>query len=196
MVVDARAAAEFASAHVTGTLNLPPGGSFVTWAGWLLPYDRDIHLIARDMSEATVTELVRQLALIGLDRVAGVFAPSAITAASAQGIAAGAVPQMAPAALARHIAAGDVHVLDVRNDAEWRTGHIRGATHVPLGRLTARLAEVPAGRPLVVQCRGGSRSAIAASLLRRLGRLDVANLTGGIDAWAAAGLPLEDADRS
>lgn len=196
IVVDTRPAAEYAEAHVTGTLNLPLSGSFVTWAGWLLPYDRDICLIARDMSPATVTELVRQLALIGLDRVAGVFGPSAIAAAAGRGPANGTVPQLTPAALARHIAAGDVHVLDVRHDAEWRTGHIRGATHLPLGRLTARLAEVPTGRPLVVQCLGGSRSAIAASLLRRLGHLDVANLTGGIEAWTAAGLPLEDAGRS
>lgn len=104
----------------------------------------------------------------------------------------GAIPQLSVADLATHLAAGDVHLLDVRSGAEWRDGHISSALHVPLGYLTAHLADVPSDRPVVVQCRSGSRSAIAASLLRRLGRREVVNLAGGIDAWRAAGRPVSD----
>lgn len=189
VVVDTRPATAFAAGHVPGTLSLAAGASFVTWAGWLLPYDRDLYLIAREADDAEIGELTRELALIGLDRVAGVFDAGAVETAAAG--APGTVPQMAPADLAAR--AGTVQVLDVRNDNEWHTGHIAGALHVPLGHLTARLAEVPDDMPIVVQCRSGSRSAIAASLLRRLGRTRVSNLTGGIEAWTAAGLPLAGA---
>lgn len=189
-VIDTRAAEAFAERHVPGTLNLATGRSFVTWAGWLLPYDQDLYLIAPDASDDAVAELVRQLALIGLDRVAGVFGPEAVAQAVAAGAIPGTVPQMTPSALAAHVAAGDVHVLDVRHDNEWHSGHISGATHIPLGHLAARLSEVPVGRPLVVHCQGGTRSAIAASLLRRLGRTDVTNVPGGLTSWVAAGLPL------
>ncbi len=189
-IIDTRAADAFAERHVPGTLNLAAGASFVTWAGWLLPYDDDLYLIARDASDDTVAELVRQLALIGLDRVAGIFGPEAIAQAVAAGAVPGGVPQMTPSALAAHVAAGDVHVLDVRHDNEWRGGHIAGATHIPLGHLVARIGEVPVGRPLVVHCQGGTRSAIAASLLRQLGREEVINMPGGLNGWVAAGLPL------
>jgi hydroxyacylglutathione hydrolase len=189
-VIDTRAADAFAERHVPGTLNLAAGASFVTWAGWLLPYDDDLYLIARDASDDTVAELVRQLALIGLDRVAAVFGPEAIAQAVAAGAVPGSVPQMTPSALAAHLATGDIHVLDVRHDNEWQGGHIAGATHIPLGHLSARIGEVPTGRPLVVHCQGGTRSAIAASLLRQLGRAEVTDMPGGLNGWVAAGLPL------
>ncbi len=191
LVVDTRAAEAFAERHVPGTLSLPAGGSFVTWAGWLLPYDRDLYLLARDTSSETVAELVRLLALIGLDRIAGVFGPEAIAHAATLGAAPGHVPQTTPAALAADLAAGDVHVLDVRHEHEWQAGHIAGAVNVPLGYLDQRRKEIPTGRPLVVHCQGGTRSAIAVSVLRRLGHADVINLPGGFEAWRHAGLPVD-----
>ncbi len=192
VVVDTRAAADFAAAHLPGTLNLPLGGSFVTWAGWLLPYDDDLYVIVDHDDDVRVAELVRQLALIGFDRVAGIFGADAITEAEARGDALGVIPQLSATELAAHLTAGDVHLLDVRNGAEWREGHIPSARHLPLGYLAAQLADVPSDRPVVVQCRSGSRSAMAASLLRKLGRREVMNLVGGIDAWREAGLPLVD----
>lgn len=188
-VIDTRPSEVVAAGSLPGTLHIPAGGSFVTWAGWLLPYDEDLYLLARDTDDAAIAELVRQLALIGLDRVAGVFDAEALTRAEAAGAALAQVPQLTPSALAARLTAGDVHVLDVRHDPEWTSGHIAGATHIPLGHLEERLADLPAGRPLVVHCQGGTRSAIAVSLLRRLGRDDVSNLPGGFTAWRAAGLP-------
>ena len=79
LVVDTRPAAAFADAHVPGTLNIPLNKSFSTWAGWLLPYDRDLHLIVDDESRA-LDEAVRDLAMIGLDRIAGVFGHDTVSA--------------------------------------------------------------------------------------------------------------------
>jgi len=189
MVVDTRLAAEFAAAHLPGTLNLPLNESFVTWAGWLLPYDQDLYVLLADTSPARVAELQRLLSLIGLDRVAGIAEATMVSRAASHGTAVGTVPQITANALAARLATREVQLIDVRGAAEWREGHIDGALHVPLGYLAARLAELPADRPLVVQCQAGGRSAIAASLLRRLGRSDVINLVGGIQAWHAAHLP-------
>src|SRR5205085_980924 len=81
-------------------------------------------------------------------------------------------------------------LVDVRKQSEWDEGHIAGAIHIPLGDVAARAAEIPADRPVVLHCEGGGRSAIAASVLRKMGRHDVMNLQGGISAWKKAGLPV------
>lgn len=82
----------------------------------------------------------------------------------------------------------DVTVLDVREDEEWRQGHVEGAVHVPLMQLPGRLDEVPEGQLLVV-CKVGGRSMRAVDYLVRLGR-DAVNLDGGMLEWVAAGRPL------
>jgi hydroxyacylglutathione hydrolase len=74
-------------------------------------------------------------------------------------------------------------VIDVRHDAEWNEGHIPNAIHIPLGQLAQRIGEVPENGNVVVHCQGGGRSSIAASLLQKMGRKRVANLTGGYRAW-------------
>lgn len=81
-----------------------------------------------------------------------------------------------------------LHVLDVREEAEWRHGHIDGATHIPLADLPARLSGLPDEQTLVV-CRIGGRSARAVAYLRRQGH-DAVNLDGGMVDWEAAGRPM------
>lgn len=80
-------------------------------------------------------------------------------------------------------------LLDVRENAEWRAGHAPSARHIPLSRLPARLRDLPLDRTVVTVCRSGARSARAAALLAREGH-DVVNLSGGMRAWARAGLPV------
>lgn len=189
LIVDLRPAAEFAAGHVPGTLNIPLNNSFTSWAGWLLPYDRDFFLLADGAEPAA--QAVRDLATIGMDRVAGVFDREAVSAWSAAGCPLATVGETGPAELARLLHEGSVTALDVRTRAEWERGHIPGTVHIPLGDLPARGAELPNGRPLVVHCQGGSRSAIAASLLQAQGRTEVLNLLGGFAEWERAGQPVE-----
>jgi rhodanese-related sulfurtransferase len=63
--------------------------------------------------------------------------------------------------------------------------------HVPVGYLPERLDTIPRDKPIVLQCQGGARSAIAASLLQKLGVDDVSDLLGGFAAWQLAGNPVE-----
>ncbi len=88
---------------------------------------------------------------------------------------------------------GDDLLLDVREDDEWAAGHAPGAVHVPLGQLVARLAEVPSDRPVAVVCKLGGRSAQATAYLRAQGR-SARNVSGGMQAWAGLGLPMERPD--
>lgn len=90
-----------------------------------------------------------------------------------------------PAQLAEKFSNGeDVALIDVREPHEWSAGHLQNATHIPLGQLPQRLAEIPHGRSIVVYCRSGARSANAKQFLRQQGFDRVANLIGGITRWS------------
>jgi rhodanese-related sulfurtransferase len=101
------------------------------------------------------------------------------------------VAQLTAAEAADAIRSGAV-LLDVREDDEWEAGHVAGALHLPLSMIAARVGEIPAAPTrLVVACRVGSRSQMLAEALAARGRDGIANLDGGLEAWVAAGLPLE-----
>ena len=80
-------------------------------------------------------------------------------------------------------------LVDVRADHEWELGRIEGATHLPLSELGERAGEIDRDRPVVLYCRGGNRSTMAAEALAAEG-YDAAKLSEGIVGWAEAGLPL------
>jgi len=80
-------------------------------------------------------------------------------------------------------------VIDVRTDHEWDAGRIAGATHLPLAELAERAGEIDKERPVLLYCRGGNRSTMAATALADAG-YDAAKLSEGIVGWDEAGLPL------
>ena len=112
-------------------------------------------------------------------------------AAGAEGGELEVVPQITSAELAGMLGRPSVEVLDVRGVAEWEAGHLPGVANIPVGYLTDRLDEIPRDKALVLQCRSGARSSIAASVLQARGYRNVLNLAGGIIAWQAGGLPIE-----
>jgi len=193
VVVDIRSAQAFAAGHVPGTISIPLNRSFVTWAGWLIPYTHDFVLLVQNRDGGAVARAVRELAMIGLDRVAGVFDNKAIEQWSAANKPLITLPELSAADLAAR--RPRPVVIDVRGESEWEAGHINGAQHIPLGYLVERMEEVPRDRPVVLHCQGGSRSHIGVSLLQAQGYTNVHNLIGGMGAWQGAGLPVER-DRS
>jgi len=86
----------------------------------------------------------------------------------------------------------DALILDVREDKEFASGHIPKAKHIPLGKLASRIQELEKhkGRPILVTCRSGQRSARACSMLKKAGFETVYNQEGGIIAWERANLPV------
>lgn len=192
VVVDLRRTAEFAEGHVPGTLNIPLNRSFTTWAGALLPYDREIHLIVPDTGERAA-DAVRALSMIGLDHIAGLLPVAAIQAWAEHGTLE-TVPQMDAADLATR--KGEATIVDVRGRGEWDAGHLPGALHIPLAALPGRLDELPKDTPVVMQCQSGGRSSIASALLQARGFRNISNLRGGIRGWRDAGLPVKVDDEA
>jgi hydroxyacylglutathione hydrolase len=185
LVIDARPADQFATAHIHGTLNIPFTATFNTYAGWMIDDAQGVYLIAY---AETVPELIRQLRAIGVDDVRGYFPPYEVEGYSES------VPTItAEAALERIVTHGDLAILDVRSQNEYNEEHIRGAIHIFYGELPSRLHELPRDHTLMIHCASGYRSQIAASVLQRAGFTQIVNLHGGIDAWKGANQPTETA---
>ena len=186
LVVDTRPAAAYANGHVPGTINIPLNASFTTWAGWLIPYTSDFYLIVDDAAGTQSDTAVRDLAMIGLDRIAGYFDAEVVDGWPEGERPLGTIPQITAHDLKASLSHDAVTVVDVRNDAEWAAGHIPTATHISLGTIADRIAELPTGKPIVVQCAAGARSSIAASILKSRGVDNVVNLIGGMGEWRKA----------
>jgi len=82
-------------------------------------------------------------------------------------------------------------VLDVREPDEWETGHIPGATLIPLGELESRVSELPQDQPIVVVCRSGNRSATGRDILLSAGFTQVTSMAGGMNMWSSANYEVE-----
>ena len=101
------------------------------------------------------------------------------------------LPELGPAWVAAH--RSDLTILDVRSPDELQgpDGFIEGSLNIPLPELEARRQEIPSGKPVVVVCHSGSRSALATQQLLKAGHSQVANLRGGLARWGDEGYPLE-----
>ena len=88
---------------------------------------------------------------------------------------------------------GEVQVIDVREDYERAAGHVPGTRHIELARLSAEAATIDRERPVIFQCRVGSRSLMAAQAFRHAG-FDAYSMAGGVQQWADEDRPLEPAD--
>ena len=183
-VVDLRGRRAFAAGHLPGSLSFEYGDSLVSNLGWLLPPGRPLTLIGD--SPAQLADAQRDLARIGIDRIAGVSGPPAEWAPGLT-----AYPVSDFAGLAAALRDHPVAVLDVRRRLEWSGGHIDGALHVPLHRLPSRLPDLPPG-PIWVHCQAGYRASVAASLLHAAGHA-VTAIDDDFGRAALTGLPLSTA---
>lgn len=187
-ILDTRDPAEFAAAHLAGSVNIGLIGQYATWAGTVLSREQPIAIVADPGAE---TESALRLGRIGFDHVIGYLAGGL---RSADGSAARIVTTerlSAEVASARLASQAAPVIVDVRAPGERTQKRIEGSLHIPLTRLAERMSEIPANRPVLVHCVGGYRSSIAASLLQRVGRQNVSELAGGMTAWEAAGLPVQ-----
>ncbi|MER7585727.1 MBL fold metallo-hydrolase [Kitasatospora sp. NPDC097691] len=180
LVVDGRDPVEFAAGHLAGAVNIPADGRFAEQSGTVVTPDREILVIA---PEGRGAELVTRLARIGFDRVAGHLAdPQALFLTHPDLMRRGA--RLTVHALREELAGPRPPlVVDVRGAAERENGAIPGSLHLPLAELPTRHRELPTDCPVVLHCAGGSRSSVAASLLRHHGHPDVSDLLGGYTAW-------------
>lgn len=187
-VLDVRDALDFEGAHLAGALNIGIQGKYATWAGTMLQPDSAIVVIADPGREE---EAIMRLGRIGFDNVKG-YLRGGMDSLKDRPDLVRRIDRITAVAL-EELRKASPHpiVVDVRSPKEWAAGHIPGSTNIPLNHLRERLAEIPAGRTVVVHCEGGYRSAIAASLITQSGRANVFDLVGGFKAWTTSQLPIE-----
>jgi hydroxyacylglutathione hydrolase len=186
-VLDVRSNADFAAAHVPGSINIALSGQFASWAGAIMGLGAHPVLVA-DTAEQYAEARLR-LARVGIEDPRG-FLQGGIAAWKQAGFPVADVPQITVQELSRQ-RSQDLQVLDVRREPEWQAGHIEGAEWFPLDNFKISAPALDPSSPVAVHCQGGYRSMIACSLLQRAGLQTVINVTGGFDAWRQAGLPVE-----
>jgi hydroxyacylglutathione hydrolase len=187
-VVDIRPAATYAEGFIPGTISIPLTRSFVSYAGWLIDTTQEVFLVTGDSGDASARRALSELSMIGVDRIGGWFGADALADARTRQ-AVDSFSQIRPTELTAALRRDNAQLVDVRARDEWESGHIPGSLHIPLGHIEQRVDELDPARPVVLTCQTGSRSSIAASLLKAQGFRDVANLRGGFSAWSAAELP-------
>jgi hydroxyacylglutathione hydrolase len=187
IVLDTRPAMEFAVAHVPGSLHIALSGQYASWAARILGLDRRIILVGEDADQLRESQL--RLARVGIEHV-DAYLEGGIAGWIKSGFELDYIPQVSVQELAElqekekdHIA-----ILDVREPGEVETGAFENSIRIPLGQLADRTSELDPAKLLVVHCKGGYRSSIATSILRRAGLQEIADLTGGYDAWKSADL--------
>ncbi|MFA9432608.1 rhodanese-like domain-containing protein [Egicoccus sp. AB-alg2] len=168
-VVDARSMEAFAAGHLPRSVSIPWRAAFATWLGWLVRREQPVVVVADAGLDRA--DLVWAAYTIGYECLIGELA-GGIDAWRATGREVARTPLLTPDEVDGR------RPVDVRQHAEYVSGHAPGAAHVELGRLTETLADVPGG-PVLLHCGHGERAMSAASLLERAGRRDVAVLAGG-----------------
>jgi hydroxyacylglutathione hydrolase len=189
-VLDVRPGPDWAAGHLRGSVFIGMCPKFPAWAELLLDRARPWAVIAPPGQEEMTLRLLAELGFEDLrGHLAGGFAaladhPDRVVATE----------RIDHAALAAELDAADAPALiDVREAQEWRAGRIGAAPNVPLTELQQRLREIPAEGRVILQCQGGYRSLIAASLCERAGREGLVDMEGGFGAWAQAGRPISPA---
>ncbi len=185
-LLDTRDPADYASGHLRGAINVSLNGRFAEWAGSVLSPDRDIVLVG-DPAHASESRI--RLSRVGFDRIVGQLRDLAAVVTRRQDLVGAA------SRLSVHQLAGlrdlepRLQIVDVRGPGELEEGAIPGAREIPLPALTDSLSTLDQAAPVVVYCASGTRSMVAASVLRASGFDDVSDVLGGYGAWDSANLP-------
>lgn len=184
-ILDTRSYLSYGSQHIQGSWHLDLNGNFPTFAGWMLPVDKDILIISEDYNKALESRL--WALRVGIDRIVG-YLDGGIAAWAVAGYKTG---------FTRQISASDLHdmvtgtsnfiLLDVRTITEYEDNHIKGAINIPVGELRTRYRELNKEKPIILICSSGNRSSLGSSILGRNGFTNLFNVAGGMSGYSAAG---------
>ncbi len=192
LIVDTRAAEQFASFHIPGAMQIGLMGPFAGWAAVLIKPTQKILLIVEEPDRAH--EAQNRLARVGLRNVIG-YALADDHQWRQQGIALTSVHirQCEDVCLAMQEGC-PFQLVDVRSSAEWLNGHLPGAISRPLLELNSKAASIDFSKPSLVYCQEEYRAMTAASMLLRRNAGDIGVLIEGFAGWQACGLPVETSE--
>ncbi len=186
VILDVRNYAAFAGFHIPGSWHLDLKGNFPTFAGWVMPVDRDILMVADSYQEAVSASLWARR--VGVDRI-GAYLNGGITIWATDGYQVDHIHLISTENLYRRITDGSqpLTLVDVRSPLEFADTHIKGAVNIPAPELRTRYKELRQDHPVYLICSTGNRSSLAASILKQHGFEEVYNVAGGMTGYSAAG---------
>ncbi|HSL86344.1 MAG TPA: rhodanese-like domain-containing protein, partial [Bacteroidales bacterium] len=184
-VVDTRSYLAFGSQHIPGSWSLDFNGNLPTFAGWVLPLNKDLLVVSDSFKEAEETNV--WLRRVGQDIIVGYL----------DGGMAGWVTSGYKTNHATQISAEDLHdmvtgsskfvLIDVRARQEFEDGHIEGAINIPVADLRERHKELKKEHAIIMICSSGNRSSLGVSILSQHGFKNLYNVAGGMTGYSAAG---------
>jgi glyoxylase-like metal-dependent hydrolase (beta-lactamase superfamily II)/rhodanese-related sulfurtransferase len=188
-ILDSRSYLAFGGQHIKNAWHLDLNGNFPTFAGWVLPIDKDILLLADDDEKAEASVLWARR--VGIDRIVGYLAggmPGWLTAGL-------------PTRNVNQISAEDLHemilgeenftLVDVRAKAEYEENHIQGAINIETADLRTDYRKLDPEKTTILLCSSGNRSSLGTSILAQRGFKRLYNVTGGMTGYSAAGYTKE-----
>jgi len=185
VVLDIRSYDAFGGQHVSGGYNIDFDGNFATFAGWVIPPEADILLVASSPQQAA--ESVVWLRRVGLDRAVG-YLENGTFGWARDGLPTGHVAQLSAEELHARVTGKDqMALVDVRASREYESFHIEGAVNIPAPDLRTKYTELEPNVATVTICSTGHRSSLAASILKQHGFEKVFNAAGGMTAYSARG---------
>jgi len=188
LLVDVRTDLQFDDAHIPGAVsNTMLRAGFGTKLAWIADPDQEIVFIGRDDDDGRLA--ARLAVAVGVRNLAG-YLHGGMTGWRAERREVDSVERIDVKEL--HSREDSLQILDVREETEWRGGHIPGSLHMPYHDIRELPDGLDPGRPVAAICASGQRSAVAASLLQSHGAKDVIHVVdGGVGTWEQLGFPIE-----
>ena len=181
-LIDARNKVDFAAGFIPDSINIQGNNAFATWMGWFIDYQESFIVVA---SDDQIEDLTRKLMRIGLDNILGY-----ISDVSSVGVELQQADIIEIDEFKTYLTRDDVQVIDLRNSAEYKAGHIEGVPQVFIGTLPQNLDKISKEKQLVVHCQSGDRATIGYSLLKKFGFKNVKNFSGSMNEWVKLGNPV------
>ncbi len=188
VILDVRDSAAFGGFHIPGSINIGFEKQLANWVGMVVDPNAEIILVVDDRKD--YDRMVTELHRIGYDLIFG-YLSGGIMAWLMSGRAVVQLEQTSPQQLNDKLEKSGIRIVDVRTPAEWESGRIKSAEHLPLSDiLDNHLPKAKKDEAIVLQCGSGYRSNIAASIMKQAGYTNVKSLAGGLFAWSNAGFPV------
>lgn len=184
IVVSIRDYSTFGGQHIPGSYHIDINSNFSTFAGWILPPDKDILLVSDNPLQAQ--NAVIMLRRVGLDRTVG-YLRGGTHSWVTSGYNTEHIHQLSPKEVSEKIKEKDVLLVDVRSPEEFKEGHVKGAVNIFAMDLRTEYKKIDPKKPVIVMCRTGHRSSLASSILKQKGFKNVYNAAGGITGYINGG---------
>ncbi len=194
IIIDTRSEAAFGAGHIPQAYNIQLSSSeFEQRVGWVTPLDAPIVLVLQN--DTDLSHALHALAFLGLDHRVSGYLGGGMENWINSGLATRTLPQISVQQLHNLLnGQAKMQILDVRETSEWDAGHIENAHYMNYKFLGDKLDQLSIAQEdnISVVCAAGMRASTACSILAMNGYQHIHNVTGGMNAWAAAGLPMVD----